>query len=63
MSILLLIVDVVIINYLFNQLLHPWEGVHLLGLRKSFNLAYISFKLRFINLLDILFLFIQVVNI
>jgi len=58
MSILLLIVDIVIINHLLNQLLHSWENVRLLSLRKSFNLAYMSFKLKLIDLLDILFLLI-----
>jgi len=58
MLILLLITDIIIINHFFNQLLHSWEGIHLLGLCKSLNLAYMSFKLRLINLLNVLFSFI-----
>jgi len=56
--ILLPMADIIIINHFFNQFLYSWEGVYLLGLRKGFNPAYISFKLRFINLLDVFFPFI-----
>jgi len=58
MLILLIIVDITVINYFLNQLLYSRENVHLLGLCKSFNLTYISPKLRLINLLNVLFLFI-----
>jgi len=56
--VLLLIVDITVINYFLNQLFYSWESVYLLGLCKSLGLAYISFKLRLINLLNVLLLFI-----
>jgi len=58
MLVLLPVTDVIVINHFLNQLLYSQEGVHLLGLRKGFNLAYMSFKLRFINLLNVLLPFI-----
>jgi len=63
MPILLLVTDVIIINYFLNQFFYPWESIHLLSLRKGLSLAYMSSKLRFINLLDILLLLIQVINV
>jgi len=53
MLVLLLIIDITVINHFLNQLLHSREGIHLLSLCKSFNLAYMSFKSRLINLLDV----------
>jgi len=58
MSILLSITDIVIINHFLNQFLYSREGVHLLGLRKGFGLAYISSESRLMDLLNVLFLFI-----
>ena len=57
MTVLLIIADVIVINHLLNYLLYSQEGVRLLGLYKSLNLAYMSFKLRLINLLNVFFLF------
>jgi len=56
-TVLLIIADVIVINHLLNYLLYSQEGVRLLGLYKSLNLAYMSFKLRLINLLNVFFLF------
>jgi len=63
MLVLLLVIDVIIINYFLNQFLHFKKGIRLLSLYKSLNLAYISFKSRLINLLNVLFLSTQIIYI
>jgi len=50
--------DVTVINYFLNQFLYFWEDIRLLSLCKSFSSAYIFFKLRLINLLNVLLSFI-----